>query len=186
VILSDRDIKALIDSGDLKISPEINEREQIQPSSLDVRLDNVYFSTNEAQRLVDTKLTTSFKNHFYRFTATEKDGFDVEPGEFIIASTKESITLPDSITASIEGRSSLGRLGISIHQTAGFIDPGFSGQITLEIANLSPWCVRLYPDMRIGQIVFYKMTSPSLRPYGKERGSKYQNQKGPVLSKGLK
>ena len=155
----------------------------IQPSSIDVRLDR-YF------RLFD--------NHKYPFIDPAEDQpeltrlievrsdepFILHPGEFVLASTFEAVTLPDDIAARLEGKSSLGRLGLLTHSTAGFIDPGFTGHVTLELSNVATLPIKLWPGMKIGQMCFFQLSSPSERPYGSaESTSRYQGQRGPTASR---
>ena len=112
------------------------------------------------------------------------EGFNLHPGEFVLASTYEVITLPDDIAGRLEGKSSLGRLGLLTHSTAGFIDPGFSGHITLELSNVANLPVKLYPGMKIGQLCLIKLSSSAEHPYGSALyGSRYQGQRGPTPSK---
>ena len=180
MLLSDTDIEDFIDAGEISITPY--NRSLLQPSSIDVRLGRHF---------------RIFNSHRYPYIdpAREQDElttlvelssfgcFILHPGEFALASTKEIITLPDTVAARLEGKSSLGRLGLMNHSTAGFIDPGFSGQITLELSNVSSLPIKLYPGMRIGQVCFFPLYSPVKHPYGEEHlASKYQNQRGPTPS----
>jgi dCTP deaminase len=182
VLLSDRDIAAELDSGRVVIEP-VDRELMLQPSSVDVRLDR-YF------RLFD--------NHKYPFIdpAQEQPGltrlievpqgepFVLHPGEFVLGSTYETITLPDDVAARLEGKSSLGRLGLLTHSTAGFIDPGFSGHVTLELSNTATLPILLWPGMKIGQFCFFRLSSPAEHPYGSGAyGSRYQGQRGPTASR---
>lgn len=179
MILSDRDILSRIKKGDLKIAPF--DKNSVQPSTIDFHLDSkISVFDNWATEIVDL----AKKVDVSRVVDVGKKGsFIIHPGEFILGSTIEKITLPNDLAAKVEGRSSLGRLGLIIHATAGFVDPGFSGHVTLEISNLSKLPIKLYAGMRIGQFGFEMMSSPVLRPYGrKDLGSKYQHQKGPTSS----
>ena len=180
MILSDRDILKRINDGSLKVVPF--DKKSVQPSTIDFRLsskisvfDNWHTGIIDLAEKVDVARTIDVgKNGF----------FIIHPGEFILGSTVERVTLPADLAAKVEGRSSLGRLGLIIHATAGYVDPGFSGHITLEISNISRLPIKLYAGMRIGQLGFVMMSSPALRPYGsKNLGSKYQYQKGPTTSK---
>jgi len=180
MIFSDRTIKEAVDSGRISIDPY--DPAMVQPSSVDVRCDqNFRVFENHRYALIDPKtpqgnLTTSV-------TATEDDPFILHPGEFVLGSTLETVGLPDNVVARLEGKSSLGRLGLLIHSTAGFIDPGFKGQVTLELSNVANLPIAIYPNMKIGQISFYEMTTPAEFPYGSpELGSKYQGQSGPTPS----
>ncbi len=181
MIFSDRTIKEALVGKRIQIDPLVEAN--IQPSSIDVRVDS-YFRT--------------FQNHRYPFidprtpqpdltSQVEADGdhpFILHPGEFVLGSTLELITLADDVVARLEGKSSLGRLGLLIHSTAGFIDPGFSGHITLELSNVATLPIAIYPGMRIGQISFYELSTPADHPYGSsEAGSKYQGQRGPTPSR---
>lgn len=181
MLLSDRDIRAEIDAGRVVLDPW--DPAMVQPSSVDVRLDR-YF------RLFD--------NHKYPFIDPAQDqpdltrlvevdpeeGFVLHPGEFVLASTLETVTLPDDLAARVEGKSSLGRLGLLTHATAGFVDPGFSGHVTLELSNVATLPIMLWPGMKIGQFCFMRLTSPAENPYGSEAyGSHYQGQRGPTASR---
>jgi dCTP deaminase len=181
MLLSDRDIRAELASGRVVLDPF--DASLVQPSSIDVRLDR-YF------RLFD--------NHKYPHIdpaedqpgltrLVEPDGqepFILHPGEFVLASTYEQVTLPDDVAARLEGKSSLGRLGLLTHSTAGFIDPGFSGHVTLELSNVATLPIKLWPGMKIGQLCLFRLSSPAEHPYGSARyGSRYQNQRGPTASR---
>jgi dCTP deaminase len=181
VLLSDRDIKAEIDAGRVVLDPW--DPEMVQPSSVDVRLDR-YF------RLFD--------NHKYPYIdpAEEQpdltrlvevdpgEPFVLHPGEFVLGSIYETVTLPDDVAARVEGKSSLGRLGLLTHATAGFVDPGFTGHVTLELSNVATLPIKLWPGMKIGQLCFFRLSSPSEHPYGSEKyGSRYQGQRGPTPSR---
>jgi len=181
VLLSDRDIKAELASGRVALDPYTPE--MIQPSSVDVRLDNLfrvfnntrYTHIDPAQRQDD--LTTLVE-------PKEGEPFVLHPGEFVLGATLERCTLPDDLAGRLEGKSSLGRLGLLTHSTAGFIDPGFSGHITLELSNVANLPITLWPGMKIGQLCLLRLTSPAEHPYGSAKvGSKYQNQRGPTPSK---
>ncbi len=184
MLLSDRSIKDLIQKGKISISPY--KENLIQPSSYDVRLaDKILVFQRPHHPYIDLKNGT---HHIETLTNQviiyDNRPFILHPGEFILASTIEKLSLPDDIAARLEGKSSLARLGILIHSTAGYIDPGFSGTITLEISNVANIPVTLYPNMAIGQLSFTRMDSPAEKPYGhKDLNSKYNNQEGPVASK---
>lgn len=180
MILSDRSIREAIDSGHIKIDPL--DDNNIQPSSVDLRLDNSFrVFSNHACGYIDVKEDIS---ELTTLVVTEKDTpFILHPGEFVLGSTLESVALPFDLVARLEGKSSLGRLGLLIHSTAGFVDAGFEGQLTLELSNVANLPITLYPDMKIGQISFHKMTSPADKPYGsQELSSKYMHQHGPASS----
>jgi dCTP deaminase len=184
MILSDRDIIARLEKGDLVIEPLIDPDLQIQPASVDLRLDNtfvVYKLTHLP--VIDPRDPSTITNYTEKVHIEDGDAFILHPGEFALGSTKEWVRIPNDLVARVEGRSSIGRIAVVVHATAGFIDPGFEGQITLELSNLGRVPVMLYPDMRISQVVMQTMTSEALRPYGPARGSKYLGQRGPVISR---
>ena len=181
MLLSDRDIRSQIREN--RVSLEPFEEAMVQPSSVDVRLDR-YF------RLFD--------NHKYPFIDPAEDQpeltrlieakpdepFILHPGEFVLGATYERVGLPDDIAARLEGKSSLGRLGLLTHSTAGFIDPGFSGHVTLELSNVATLPIKLWPGMKIGQLCFFQLSSRAERPYGsQEYLSRYQGQRGPTASR---
>jgi dCTP deaminase len=181
MLLSDRDIAAEIKSGRVQVDPF--EPKMIQPSSVDVRLDRFFrVFENHKYEVIDPSIEQS---DLTREVAVAPDDFFIlHPGEFVLASTYEVITLPDDIAGRLEGKSSLGRLGLLTHSTAGFIDPGFSGHITLELSNVANLPVKLYPGMKIGQLCLIKLSSSAEHPYGSALyGSRYQGQRGPTPSK---
>lgn len=181
VLLSDRDIRAEIASG--RVGCEPFTESMIQPSSVDVRLDKFFrVFENHKYSVIDPSMEQA---ELTREVITEGDEpFILHPGEFVLASTYEVITLPDDIAGRLEGKSSLGRLGLLTHSTAGFIDPGFSGHITLELSNVANLPVKLFPGMKIGQLCLIKLSSPAEHPYGSEKyGSRYQGQRGPTASR---
>jgi dCTP deaminase len=184
MILSDRDIRARLAVGDLQITPLDDPDLQIQPASVDLRL-SAEFVIYKLPHVpcIDPRDPDSMSRYTERVHIAEGDAFILHPGEFALGSTVERVKIPDDLVANVEGRSSIGRLAVVVHATAGLVDPGFEGQITLEFANLGRVAVKLYPGMRISQLVFQTMTSPSERPYGPARGSKYQGQRGPVASR---
>ena len=180
-MLSDRDIAAEIKSGRVKVEPF--DPKMIQPSSVDVRLDRFFrVFENHRYEVIDPSIEQS---ELTREVAVAPDDFFIlHPGEFVLASTYEVITLPDDVAGRLEGKSSLGRLGLLTHSTAGFIDPGFSGHITLELSNVANLPVKLYPGMKIGQLCLIKLSSSAEHPYGSALyGSRYQGQRGPTPSK---
>jgi dCTP deaminase len=181
VLLSDRDIKAEIDAGRVKVEPF--DGAMIQPSSVDVRLDRFFrVFENHKYSVIDPSIEQPDLTREVAVEANEE--FILHPGEFVLASTYEIITLPDDIAGRLEGKSSLGRLGLLTHSTAGFIDPGFSGHITLELSNVANLPVKLFPGMKIGQLCLIKLSSPAENPYGSALyGSRYQGQRGPTASK---
>ncbi len=181
VLLSDRDILAQIDAGRIVLDPW--DAAMIQPSSIDIRLDK-YFRVfdNHKYPVIDPAVE---QPELTRLIETEGDEpFVLHPGEFVLGSTYETVTLPDNIAARVEGKSSLGRLGLLTHATAGFVDPGFSGHVTLELANVATLPIKLYPGMKIGQFCFFQLSSPADNPYGSGKyGSHYQGQRGPTASR---
>ena len=181
MLLSDRDIRAEIAAGRVGCDPFTES--MIQPSSVDVRLDKFFrVFENHRYSVIDPSIE---QPDLTREVVTEGDEpFILHPGEFVLASTYEVITLPDDIAGRLEGKSSLGRLGLLTHSTAGFIDPGFSGHITLELSNVANLPVKLFPGMKIGQLCLIKLSSPAEHPYGSEKyGSRYQGQRGPTASR---
>ncbi len=184
MLLSDRDIAAEINSGRVKVEPY--DSKMIQPSSVDVRLDRFFrVFENHKYESIDPSLE---QPDLTREIAVGPDEFFIlHPGEFVLASTYEVVTLPNDIAGRLEGKSSLGRLGLLTHSTAGFIDPGFSGHITLELSNVANLPVKLYPGMKIGQLCLIKLSSAAEHPYGSEKyGSRYQGQRGPTASRSWK
>lgn len=179
MILSDRDIKAAIAAGRVHIENVSggDYSAHIHASSMDLRLGNIFKVYEHSKYpLLDPKNPKTFAQNMRVVTIPEGEAFIVQPGEFVLGVTQERITVPDDLVVRVEGRSSLGRLGIIVHSTAGFVDPGFSGTITLEISNLNRLPVALYPGMRVCQLAFEMMSSPAETPYHKKPGSKYQGQ----------
>lgn len=178
MILSDHDIKKEIAAGRVKItSSQPALFEHIHASSMDLRLGHT-FKLYEHSRfaVLDPMRPESFINNMRTIEVLEGEPFIVQPGEFVLGVTQETLKLPDDLVARVEGRSSLGRLGIIVHSTAGFVDPGFEGTITLEISNLNRLPVALYPGMRVCQLAFERMTGPAETPYNLKPHSKYQGQ----------
>ncbi len=185
MILSDSDIRARLAQGDLKVGPLEDEQLQIQPASIDVRLaeEFVVYRSNQVACL-DPRDARTLSEASQRVHVPTGEAFILHPGEFALGSTIEEVAIPDDLVATVDGRSSIGRLAVVIHATAGFIDPGFQGQVTLELSNIGPIPVKLYPGMRVAQLVFHELKSPSAVPYGSAaRGSSYQNQRGPQTSR---
>jgi dCTP deaminase len=181
VLLSDLDIRAEITAGRVKVEPFTEA--MVQPSSVDVRLDR-FFRVFENHKYSVIDPSTEQPDLTREVAVTADEFFILHPGEFVLASTYEVITLPDDIAGRLEGKSSLGRLGLLTHSTAGFIDPGFSGHITLELSNVANLPVKLFPGMKIGQLCLIKLSSPAEHPYGSAvYGSRYQGQRGPTPSK---
>lgn len=184
MILSDRDIRARLSKGDLRISPIADERMQLQPASVDLRLGREFLVYSTAQvSCLDPRDPDTINAAIQRSVVQDGGAFIMHPGEFALGSTIERVTIPGGLVARVDGRSSIGRLAIVVHATAGFIDPGFDGEITLELSNIGRIPVRLYPGMRIAQIVLHQLSSPAERPYGVERGSQYNGQEGPQVSR---
>ena len=181
MLLSDRDIKLELDGGRIGLAPF--DREMVQPSSVDVRLDRYFrLFDNHKYPFIDPALDQPDLTHLIHVEADEP--FILHPGEFALGSTFEQVTLPDDIAARLEGKSSLGRLGLLTHSTAGFIDPGFTGHVTLELSNVATLPIKLWPGMKIGQLCFFRLSSPTENPYGTgPYGNRYQGQRGPTASR---
>jgi dCTP deaminase len=181
VLLSDRDILAEIEAKRIVIDPY--EEAMVQPSSIDFRLDR-YFRVFENHRYPHIDPAVDQSDLTRVVEAPGEEPFILHPGELVLGSTLEVVTLPDDVAARVEGKSSLGRLGLLTHATAGFVDPGFSGHVTLELANVATLPIKLYPGMKIGQLCFFRLSSPAEHPYGSEKyGSRYQGQRGPTPSR---
>ncbi|MEI7648008.1 MAG: dCTP deaminase [Actinomycetes bacterium] len=181
MLLSDRDIKAEIASGRVVLEPY--DEGMVQPSSIDVRIDR-YFRVFENHRYPHIDPAEEQPDLTRVVEPLANEPFILHPGEFALASTYEVVTLPDDVAARLEGKSSLGRLGLLTHSTAGFIDPGFSGHVTLELSNVATLPIKLWPGMKIGQLCFIRLSSPAEHPYGSSLyGSRYQGQRGPTPSK---
>src|SRR5690349_15010639 len=159
------------------------EPAMIQPSSIDVRLDK-FFRVFDNHKYPHIDPAADQSDLTRQVEVGTDEAFVLHPGEFVLGSTYELVTLPDDVAARLEGKSSLGRLGLMTHSTAGFIDPGFSGHVTLELANVATLPIKLYPGMKIGQLCFFRLSSPAEHPYGSEKyGSRYQGQRGPTPSR---
>ena len=182
MILSDRDLKQVIKEKKLVIDPF--DEKCVQPSSVDLHLyKDVLVFDNYQAAVIDVRE----KVDVTRKVTISEEGFVLHPGEFILGSTSEYFEIPNNLAGKLEGKSSLGRLGLVVHATAGFIDPGFKGDITYEIANISRLPIRIYADMKIDQICFFRMTSEVENMYGCDKlGSKYSGQRGPTASMGYK
>jgi dCTP deaminase len=181
VILSDRTIREELAAGRIVIDP-LDER-NIQPSSIDIRLDRLFrVFRNHTAPIIDVKQDLEDLTELIQ---VDPEGvFMLHPGEFVLGSSLERVGVPADLAARAEGKSSLGRLGLLIHSTAGYVDPGFDGHITLELSNVATLPITLYPGMKIGQISFMRLTTPAELPYGSEGvGSKYQGQRGPTPSR---
>ncbi len=181
MVLSDRTIATLIAEGRIGIDPY--DASLLQPSSVDVRVDRTFRVFHNARYpYIDFQEPQEALAELLEFDGDEP--FILHPGEFVLGSTLERVTLPDDLVARLEGKSSLGRLGLLIHSTAGFIDPGFDGHVTLELSNVANLPITIYYGMKIGQISFMRMTEPASAPYGSDKiGSKYQGQRGPTPSR---
>ena len=181
MVLSDRTIRRLLGEGRIGIEPY--EEELLQPSSVDVRVDRLFrVFRNSRYPFIDVKQEMEELTELVEVEPDE--AFILHPGEFVLGSTLERITLPDDLVARLEGKSSLGRLGLLIHSTAGFIDPGWDGHVTLELSNVANLPITIYYGMKIGQVSFVQLSEPAEHPYGTgELGSKYQGQIGPTPSR---
>ena len=181
MILSDRTIREELEAGRIEIDPL--DEGCIQPSSVDLRVD-CYFRVfrNHSVRLIDVKENQEDLTELVEIG--EGEAFILHPGEFVLGSTAERVRLPEDLVARLEGKSSLGRLGLLIHSTAGFVDAGWNGHLTLELSNVATLPITIYPGMKIGQISFLRMTTAAEVPYGSAKvGSKYQGQRGPTPSR---
>lgn len=181
MLLSDRDLKFELAAGNLVIAPY--EPELMQPASIDVRLDRFFLVFNNHLH-AHINPAMSQRDLTSPVEVTWGDAFVLHPGEFVLASTLEIVTFGDELAGRLEGKSSLGRLGLLTHSTAGFIDPGFSGSITLELSNAATLPILLWPGMKIGQLCVFRTSSPVEHPYGSDAaGSRYQDQRGPTASR---
>ena len=181
MIFSDRTIRDALESGRIVVDPL--EPDYIQPSSIDLRVDR-YFRVFENHRYPYIDPKRDQPDLTIEVEAEGDEPFVLHPGEFVLGSTLELVKLADDVVARLEGKSSLGRLGLLIHSTAGFVDPGFAGHLTLELSNVANLPIAIYPGMKIGQISFYALSTPADSPYGSDAaGSKYQGQRGPTPSR---
>ena len=181
MLLSDSDIRSYVASGRVRLKPW--DPEMVQPSSVDIHLDRFFrLFDNHKYPVVDP---AADQPELTRLIEVSADGeFVLHPGEFVLGATYERVTLADDVAARLEGKSSLGRLGLLTHSTAGFIDPGYSGHVTLELSNTATLPIKLYPGMKVGQLCFFQLSSPAERPYGAgAMGSRYQGQRGPTASR---
>ncbi|NLI19216.1 MAG: dCTP deaminase [Actinomycetales bacterium] len=181
MLLSDRDIRAQVDAGRIVLDPW--DPANVQPSSVDVRLDRLFrLFDNHKYPVIDPAQDQPDLTRLVDVGPDEP--FVLHPGEFVLGATHEVVTLPDDVAARLEGKSSLGRLGLLTHSTAGFIDPGFTGHVTLELSNTATMPILLHPGMKIGQLCFFQLSSPAEAPYGRgANGSRYQGQRGPTASR---
>ncbi len=181
MVLSDRTIKEMVQAGAIGIDPL--DPKDIQPASVDVHLDGkILVFRNHHRPHIDIHEDMGGLTEMVEFD--EEKAFILHPGEFVLGSTLEHITLPDDLVARLEGKSSLGRIGLLIHSTAGYVDPGWRGHLTLELSNVANLPITLYYKMKIGQISFLQLSTPVDNPYGSsELGSKYQDQTAPTASR---
>jgi dCTP deaminase len=181
MILSDRDIRTAMEQERIGIEPF--DAGDVQPSSVDLHVDRFFRTFHNARYpYIDVKRPMEGLTELVE--VAEEEAFILHPGEFVLGSTCEYVRLPDDLVARLEGKSSLGRLGLLIHSTAGYVDPGFQGHLTLELSNVANLPITIYPGMKIGQISFFALSSPAESPYGSAgRDSKYQGQRGPTPSR---
>jgi|SRR5215217_245731 len=181
MILSDRTIREEIDAGRIRIEPF--DPAAVQPSSVDLHVDSQFrVFANSRYPYIDVKRRMPDLTDLVE--VSENEPFILHPGEFVLGSTRERVRIPDDVVARLEGKSSLGRLGLLIHSTAGYVDPGWDGFLTLELSNVANLPITIYPGMKIGQISFFRLSTAAEKPYGsKEAGSKYQGQRGPTASR---
>ena len=181
MVLSDATISRALDDGRIEIDPY--DEALLQPSSVDVRVDRFFrVFRNNRYPYIDVKVEQEELTELVEVEGEQP--FILHPGEFVLGSTLERIRLSDDLVARLDGKSSLGRLGLLIHSTAGFIDPGWDGHVTLELSNVANLPITIYPEMKIGQVSFMQMTEPATTPYGAAAiGSKYKGQKGPTASR---
>lgn len=179
--MSDRDIRASIEAGQIGLEPL--DMSLLQPSSFDVRIDRFFrLFDNHKYAYIDPAEPQEELTRLVEVAPDEP--FVLHPGEFVLGSTYEFVKLPDNVAARLEGKSSLGRLGLVTHSTAGFVDPGFNGHVTLELSNMATLPIKLWPGMKIGQLCFFQLSSPSETPYGSEKYlNRYQGQRGPTASR---
>ena len=181
VILSDRTLREQLVAGRIVIEPL--DESLIQPSSIDVRISNLFrVFRNHTTGIIDVKKDLENLTELIEIPAESDEPFMLHPGEFVLGSTLERVALPNDLVARLEGKSSLGRLGLLIHSTAGYVDPGWDGYLTLELSNVANLPITLYPGMKIGQISFFRLTTEAGTPYG-SAGNKYQGQRGPTPSR---
>jgi len=180
VVLSDGTIRSEIEAGRIVIDPF--DPSMVQPSSVDVRVDRQFRVFHNARYpFIDVRQPMEGLTELVEIEGDEP--FILHPGEFVLGQTLEHVTLPNDLVARLEGKSSLGRLGLLIHSTAGFVDSGFSGNLTLELSNVANLPITIYHGMPIGQLSFMRMDAPVETPYGSDRESKYQGQTEPTPSR---
>lgn len=181
MILSDREIKAALRTRLIVVKPKPDLGEQLGSCSLDLRLGYHFrIFLHQRRTFVDPFDSTTTENMTEEITISRKEPYVLQPKEFVLASTLEWVEMPDSVSARIDGRSSLGRLGLIVHSTAGHIDAGFKGTITMEMTNFGSLPILLYPKMRICQLVFEQLSSPAEQPYSKKPGAKYHSKSTPA------
>ena len=181
MLLSDHSIREHVEQGSIVLDPW--DPQMIQPSSIDIHLDRYFrLFNNHRYEVIDP---AADQEDLTSLITVPADGsFVLHPGEFVLGSTFEQVTLGPGVAARLEGKSSLGRLGLLTHSTAGFIDPGFSGHVTLELSNTATMPIKLYPGMKVGQLCFFDLSTPADAPYGAgASGSRYQGQRGPTASR---
>lgn len=181
MLFSDHDIRSELGSGRIGLEPF--DGSMVQPASVDVRLDRFFrLFDNHRYPVIDPSVEQEGLTRLVEVAPDEP--FVLHPGEFVLGSTFEKVTLPGDVAARLEGKSSLGRLGLVTHSTAGFIDPGFSGHVTLELSNMATLPILLWPGSKVGQLCFFRMTSEAEFPYGSGAyGNRYQGQRGPTASR---
>jgi dCTP deaminase len=184
MILSDADILDRLEGGDLVVEPLDDPDLQVQPASVDLRLGAEFLEFQHANiPCIHPNAEEEVEDYVRETVVAPDEEFILHPGDFVLGTTHERVEIPDDLIAHVQGRSSLGRLAVVVHATAGVVDPGYRGQITLELSNLGTAPVALTPGMRISQLIFTELRTPAKRPYGNERGSKYQDQAGPQASR---
>ncbi|MDR1077567.1 MAG: dCTP deaminase [Propionibacteriaceae bacterium] len=182
MLLSDRDIRAALAAGRVELDPY--DPDMVQPSSIDVRLDRL-FRVFENRKYSHIDPSVEQPDLTSQVRCGDEEAFVLHPGEFVLGATYERVRLGDDLAARLEGKSSLGRLGLLTHSTAGFVDPGFEGHITLELSNVATLPIKLWPGMKIGQLCFFALSSPAQSPYGSgANANRYQGQRGPTPSRG--
>jgi len=184
MILSDADILDRMEAGDLVVEPLDDPDLQIQPASVDLRLGREFLEFQRTNiSCIHPDSEQEISEYVSETVVEDGEEFVLHPGDFVLGTTRERVEIPADLIAHVEGRSSFGRLAVVIHATAGVVDPGYCGQITLELSNLGTAPVALTPGTRISQLIFTELRTPADRPYGEERGSKYQDQSGPQASR---
>lgn len=184
MILSDRDITNALRTGRITMTPRINAKTQLGSCSVDLRLGKQFRVFNHSKiAYIDTNNSKLTADMMAEVKLKEGEPFILQPGDFVLATTMESVKLPNDLVGRLEGRSSLGRLGIVVHSTASIFDPGWSGMVVMELGNMGRMPVALYPGMRICSMTFEELSSPALVPYSKKKAAKYVGQKTPLASK---